>query len=270
MRKTIKMPSMANVGAGQTATLNCPVGLTYDLISIEYSGKKADGTTDVTLDDLQNIELRVNGKTIQSFKDGLELDRINQYHGRGAASGILNLWQVRPEMANLRDQRLTALGTRDVQTLSLHIDGESTLTSLSLSAKAVQSEPQNMGAITKIKAFPTSFAVSGEVEIDNLPRAGGVMIGCLHLFKSDVSNVEVEVNSIKAFDSTKDYSEEMQGRYKKTPQTASATHVDFMLEGDLSQAMDTRGVQDFRIRPTLDTAGYLRTVVEYIDGFAGI
>lgn len=270
MRKTIKMPSMSNVGAGQTATLNCPVGLTYDVISLEYSGKKADTSTDITLDDLKNIEVRVNGKTIQTFKDGLELDRINQYHGRGAASGIINIWFVRPEMANLRDQRLTALGTADVQTLSVHVDGEATLDSLSLSAKAVQSEPQNMGAIVKVKAFPASFAVSGEVEIDNLPRSGGVMIGCIHLFKANVSNVEVEVNSIKAFDSTKTYSEEMQTRYNKTPQTATATHIDFMLEGDLAQAMDTRGVQDFRIRPTLDTSGAVRTVVEYIDGFAGI
>jgi len=270
MRKTIKMPSMANVGAGQTATLNCPVGLTYDVISLEYSGKKANGTTDITLDDLQNIEVRVNGKTIQQFADGLELDQINQYHGRGAADGIINIWFVRPEMATLTDQRLTALGTRDVQTLSVHIDGESTLTSLALSAKAVQSEPQLMGAITKIKAFPASFAVSGEVEIDNLPRSGGVMIGVIHLFKADISNVEVEVNSIKAFDSSKAYSEEMQVRYGKTPQTAKATHIDFMLEGDLKQALDTRGVQDFRIRPVLDTSGAVRTVVEYIDGFAGI
>lgn len=270
MRKTVKMPSMANVGAGQTATLNCPVGLTYDVISLEYSGKKADTTTDITLDDLQNIEVRVNGKAVQSFKDGLEADIINKYHGRGAAEGILNIWFVRPEMATLTDQRLTALGTRDVQTLSVHVDGESTLASLNLSAKAVQSEPQLMGAITKIKSFPASFAVSGEVEIDNIPRNGGAMIGAIHLFKSDISNVEMEVNSNKAFDASKAYAEEIQKRYKKTPQTANATHIDYLLEGDLKQALDTRGVQDMRIRPTLDTSGSVRTVVEYIDGFAGI
>lgn len=270
MRKTIKLPSMANVGAGQTATLNCPVGLTYDVISIAYSGFKADGTTAITLDDLQNIEVRANGKTIQQFKDGLELDLINQYHGRGAANGILNIWFVRPEMANLGMQRLTALGTADVQTLSVHIDGEATLASLALTAKAVQSEAQPMGAITKIKAFPASFSVAGEVEIDNLPRSGGVMIGAIHLFKADISNVEIEVNSIKVFDATKAYSEELQARYAKVSQTAVATHADFMLEGDLSQSLDTRGIQDFRIRPTLDTSGAVRTVVEYIDGFAGI
>jgi hypothetical protein len=122
----------------------------------------------------------------------------------------------------------------------------------------------------KIKSFPASFAVSGEVEIDNIPRNGGVMIAAIHLFKSDISNVEVEVNSIKAFDASKAYTEEVQKRYGKTPQTATATHVDFLLEGDLAQSLDTRGVQDFRIRPTLDTSGAVRSVVEYIDGFAGI
>lgn len=269
MRKTVKMPSMSNVGPGQTATLNCPVGLTYDLISLEYSGVKADGSTPMDLADLQNIEVRVNGKTIQQFKDGLELDRINQYHGRGAANGILNIWFVRPEMASLKDQRITALGTADVQTLSVHVDGEKTLTSLSLSAHAVQSEPQPMGAITKVKAFPSSFATSGDVEIDNIPRSGA-MIGAVHLFKADISNVEMEVNSIKVFDASKAYAEEIQKRYGKTPQTANATHIDFMLEGDLAQAMLTKNVQDMRVRPRLDTSGAVRAVVEYIDGYAGI
>jgi hypothetical protein len=269
MRKTIKMPSMANVGAGQTATLNCPVGLTYDLISLQFSGMKADGTTPVTVGDLKNIEVRVNGKAIQMFKDGAELDAINQYHGRGAASGILNLWFARPELAAVRDQRLTSLGTVDVQTLSVHVDVEETLTSIVLSAKAMQSEPQLLGAITKVKAFPASFATSGEHEIDNIPRSGA-MIGCVHLFKADVSNVELEVNSIKVFDSSKSYAEELQTRYGKVPQTAIASHVDFMLEGDPAQSLETNNIKDMRIRPTLDTPGALRVVVEYIDGYAGL
>jgi hypothetical protein len=269
MRKTVKMPSMSNVGPGQTATLNCPVGLTYDLISLEYSGKKADGTTDITLDDLQNIEVRVNGKTIQHYKNGAELDRINQYHGRGAAAGVLNLFFVRPEMNDVKDQRITALGTVDVQTLTVQVDVEATLSSIQLSAYAVQSEPQILGAITKVKAFPVSFATSGQQEIDNLPRSGA-MIGVVHLFKSDISNVEMEVNGIKVFDGSKLISEEVQKRYKKIPQSADATHIDFMLEGDPAQALETSAIKDMRIRPTLDTSGAVRIVVEYIDGYAGI
>lgn len=269
MRKTIKMPSLANVGAGQTATLNCPVGLTYDVISFAYSGKKADGTTDVTLDDFKNVEVRVNGKAIQAYKDFLEIDRINQYHGRGAADGILNLWFVRPELSEVKDQRLTSLGTVDVQTLSVHVDIESTLTSAVINAQAVQSEPSYFGAVTKVKSFPVSFSTSGQHEIDNIPRSGA-MIGCMHLFKGDVSHVELEVNGIRIFDAEKSYSEELQKRYKKLPQTAVASHMDFMLEGDPSQSLETVNIKDMRIRPTIASAGQVRVVVEYFDGFAGI
>lgn len=261
MRKIVKLPSMSNVAAGAVATLNCPVGLTYECFTLKYTG--------VTLAQMTNIEVRVNGKTIQKFASGTELDEINTYHGRKAASGYLNIWQVRPELKALLDQRMTALGTADVQTLSLLVEIDAAATAPVLVAYALQSVPQPLGLICKVKAFPVSFATSGEQEIDNLPKSGA-RVAAIHLMKSDVSKVEVELDSIKVIETPKALAEELQTKYGKTPQTAVATHVDFLLDGDIKHAMATAGVQDFRVRPTIDTSGEVRCVVEYLDGYEGI
>lgn len=261
MRKLVKLPSFSNVVAGSTATLGCPVGLTYDLISVTYTG--------ITLEQMENIKIVVNGKVIQEYKSGQELDYINRYYGRGAAAGILNLWFLRPELATVRARRLTALGTADVSTLSVQMDVAAAAAAPVLTAHAVQSAPAPMGIVTKIKAFPRSFATTGLQEIDNIPRSGA-RIAAIHLFKSDVSAVEVAVNSATAWDLSKALGAEIQTRHGRTPIAAACTHVDWCLDGDPGHALETESVQDLRVKPTIDTVGEVRTVVEYLDGYAGI
>lgn len=274
MRELTPLPSISDVGPGNDSSLNLPLGKTYEMIQLEYSGKKANGVDDVTPSDLQNIEVQVNGKVIQAYKDGNEIDVLNQFYGRGAANGFLNLWFIRPELENIGGMwasRLTALGTADIQTLTLHFHGKDDLTSLSVKAHAVKNPvSQPMGLITKVRAFPRSFATSGQQEIDNIPRSGA-RIAAMHLFKSDVSDVELTVDQRNKVDASKALLEEYQIRVgKRTPQTAVATHIDFLINGDIEDALATKGVQDFRVKPTLDTNGDVRTVVEYLDYFAGI
>jgi len=263
MRKTTKLPSISNVGAGLTATLNCPLGLTYDRITFGYTG------TSVTRAMLKNIQVLINGKPVQIYKDGDELSNINDYYGRPANSGFVTLYFVRPELDNVQQQRLTAIGTLDVQTLSVNVDIDASAPGdFALTATAVQSEPQRLGVITKVKAFPMSSAVSGEIEIDNIPV--GPRIQAIHLFKSDISKLEVEMDGVKVYEASKTLGEVIQKEHSRVPVTASATHFDTQLENDNTQAMVTNNVQDFRLRPTLDTSGAVRIVVEYFDGLAGI
>ena len=262
MRVTNKLPSLTNVSAGSTAVLNLPLGLTYDFIQLEYSG--------VTLAQMKNIKLEVNGKIIQEFKDGNQIVFLNTYHGRPAdAAGFLTLWMIRPEMHTLQDQRLTALGTSDIKTLTLRFDIDAAATAPAVKAHAVQSEPQPFGLCTKIKSFVSSTAVAGVQEIDNLPT-NAARIGAIHLVKPDITDVEVTIDSMVAFQASKALAENIQKKYGKVPQTASATHIDWMLEGDMGQALTTQGVQDFRIKPTHGAAGQLDILVEYLDGLAGI
>lgn len=83
LKTTRRMPSFEAVGAGQTATLRLPIGLTFHQVWIEFAG--------VTLAQMDQIRLVANGQPIHNWGTGTELDRLNQYEGRSAAAGILVL-----------------------------------------------------------------------------------------------------------------------------------------------------------------------------------
>lgn len=261
MRVTKRLPSLSNVAAGSTSVLNLPLGRTYENIKLVYAG--------VTLAQLKNIQLKANGKVFQRFADGNEIDLINKYYGRPAADGILTMWFVQPEMKTARDERITALGTADLKTLTLEFDIDAGAANPVITAHAIQSEAAPFGLCTKVLRFPVNSAVTGVQEIDNLPTAGA-RIKAIHLLKSDVSAVELEINGFLAYEASKALSEQNQKDYARVPQTASATHLDFVLEGDMAQAVVTQGVQDMRLRQTLETAGATNILVEYYDGLAGI
>lgn len=259
-RQSRLLNSFSNVSAGSTATLQLPLGTTYDALHFEYSG--------VTLAQLKNIEVRVNGKVIQSFTDAVRLQAINKYYSRNIKSGVVTIWFVRPEMDNVALRRMTALGTADISTLDVRIDIDAAAAAPVLTAYAVKSNQMPLGMITKFKRFPASSATSGLKEIDNIPREA--RIAAVHLFKADISKCEVEVNERVQYDFSKTLGAGVQVDYGRTPDAAVHTTVDFCLEGDPSQALVVQGANDFRLRTTLDTSGAFDIVVEYLTSFDGI
>ncbi|NIB44745.1 hypothetical protein HBA55_34515 [Pseudomaricurvus alkylphenolicus] len=258
-RKIIPLPSFTQVSAGADTSLTLPVGgNTYERILVEYSG--------ATLAQLENIEVRLNGDPIQHFKTGQQLEYINDYYGRPKTSGIFSLWAIRPEMTNIQQRRMTAWGTLNVDHLSIHLDVDGAATSPTLKAHAIISAPRPMIFVNKVKQFPHNSAVSGQVDIDNIPR--GPRIVAAHLFKSDISDVEIEMDNVKFYDASKSLAEAIQQENGRVPQTAQATHIDFLGDNDIGNALITANARDFRIKPTLDTSGATDICVEYLDRVA--
>lgn len=268
------MPSLSNVAAGQTATLKLPLGLTYYLFQLEFSG--------VTLAQLKNPTFEINGKPVMSWKDGVEVDNINQHYQRGAATTVLNFWFMRPELTgkkvqlvngravSISDSDLTAIGTADIATLDFRVDIDAAAAAPVLKAYAMRGQNQPLGLICKVKSFPRSFATTGTQEIDTLPRGNGARIAAIHCIKGDVSALAVVVDSINVIEGSKTVIGEAQKRFKRTPMEEDMTTVDFLLSGDILDALQLQGVADFRLKPAIDTVGEVRTVVEYLDGLDGL
>jgi hypothetical protein len=229
---------------------------------------KVSGVTNAQLKDIQ---IRVNGRVIQEFNDADEIAMLNDYYKRGSTPGYVDLWFIRPELVALKDQRMTALGTMDVQTLDISIDIDGAAANPVIEAYAVMSEPAPLGVITKVKRFPLTFAAGGEQDISNLPM-NGARIGAIHLQSSlEISKARVVVNNVDVFEADAETAAQVQNIYQRVSDAASSVfHIDWMLEGDLSQALITQGVQDFRIKPTLDAGGQVNALVEYLDGFNGV
>jgi hypothetical protein len=128
----------------------------------------------------------------------------------------------------------------------------------------VDPAPQPLGVFVKVREFPFSSAVAGEVEIDKLPR--GAYYAAIHLFKADVSKVEVQANQVKIVDATKTVlqREQKEATPARAP-LAGATHIDFLTEGDLAQSIKTGDLYDWRIKCELDTAGSVDIITETLD-----
>lgn len=258
-RRILKLPSWTPVTAGNDTSLDLPVGgNTYERILIEYSG--------VTLAQLKNLELRLNGDPVQRFTDGQQLEDLNDFYQRPKKAGFLTLWAIRPELTNIAQRRLTAWGTMNVQTLSVHLDVHEDATAPKLTAHAVISDPRPMEVITKIKQYPFSSAVSGKVEVDNVPR--GPRIVAAHFFKSDISAIEVELDGRKFYEAAKGLGEAIQNENGRAPITGSCTHIDFLGDDDIGNALVTANARDMRFKPTLATAGNTDILVEYLDQVA--
>ncbi|WP_025822960.1 major capsid protein P2 [Shewanella marina] len=270
-RSFVKLPSFSNVSKGNTATLELPLGRTYDKIYVNYTG--------VTLAQLKNIRIEVNGKAILEFKDGQALANYNKRYGRNTAANVLDFHFKRDELVTLAEKRMFGLGTASVQghptiaNVTLRVEIDAAATSPKLEAHAIQSNPSPIGYITKVKNFPVALN-AGVTEIDKLPRPASARIAAIHVITdATVEKLEVEIDSIKVFDMPKTLAEKIQVDHDRAPQSGQVS-ADFILEGDLKQAIPLQGLQDFRLRvetaSNTPAATAATVVVEYFDGLAGI
>lgn len=267
MQREIPISNIQNASAGKKALLICPVGDTYDEITIAYTG------TAVTRAMLTNIKVLASGEEIQFFTDGNELQAINNYYKRADNAGYLTIYFNRREMKSLSDERIFGAGTADQASFVIESDILGTAPAdFAITAEALVSAPQPLGVFTRVKKFNFSASVAGDLDISTLTM--GPRIIAMHVVKPDASKVLVKADEVVLFDTTKLKAQVVQLNYGRTPQSATMTHVDFCLEGDAAGAFITelndpsrpyKKTKDVLLRPTLDTAGAGYVLVEYFD-----
>ncbi len=267
-RKLLQLPSMSRVVAGAKATLELVTGFTYFNIVVSATG------TLLTAAMFGRVNVFVNGKVIATYANLQRLMDLNAYYNRSVDTpNEFMIHFFRADMMDIIYRRAPGIGTGDVQTMHVTIDIDLTAPGdLAMNAHAfVDPEPQALGTFFKVLEFPFASAVAGKVEIDRLPR--GAFYSAIHLFKPDVSAVEVNLDGNKIVDASKlvlEREEKEASPVKRVPQSAVATHIDWLLEGDIAQSIDTSTVQDFRTVMTLDTAGAVDIVTETLDTLGGV
>lgn len=268
MKKIIRLPSLSRVSPGSKATLQIPLGPTYE--RIVFSVAAAAG---LDANDIGRIDVVMNGNVKMTFKDLQRLMDINAYYGREADTVSATAMQFaihfnRAEMAENIWRAAPGVGTADLQTLHIEMDIPAAAPAdMTITAHAqANPERQNLGVFFNVKEFPVSSATAGQFEADKLPR--GAWYSAIHLFKADISAVEVVANDVKIIDATKTVLERFQraaAPKARVPQTAKATHVDFTTDGVLLDCLPTANLDDFRVRMTLATAGNVDIVTETLD-----
>ena len=266
--RIITCPSAQNVVEGDTVTQDLPVGnLVYEMLQVDMGG------TTFLADDILNISLKADGNEIQFFESGTVLQDINDYYTRPANTAALQLFLSRPEMVRLTDQRITGLATNGLASLVLSGDLSGTTAPTMVTRRAVTGlrKENAIPLVTKVKRFTYAPGAAGEVECSNI-RLGPRIIA-IHFYKSDVDSVIIQDEESVIYRGDKTELEYMQEAYGRTPQSAVMTTVDFCLDNDLSQALETTRIgrdnveraRALRILPTVGSSGSMPVYVEYLD-----
>jgi hypothetical protein len=114
MKKHIKLPSMSRVVPGAKAVLELPIGPTYERLLFSVSAAAGLDASDVG-----RIDVNIDGKTIQTFKNLQRLIDVNGYWGRDADSVaatamVFAIHFNTPEMESNLMRRAAGIGTSDV------------------------------------------------------------------------------------------------------------------------------------------------------------
>lgn len=249
-RHTKELPSFSTVAKGDTATLILPLGKTYDHIHIKYSG--------VTPEQLKNIRVEVNSKSIQEYHDGAQLNAFNKFLGHNVEDGTLDLHFKRDELKTLMEARMYGLGTASfhpktgepfpdpINTVVIKIDIDGGAAAPVLKATALQSEPAPVGMISKMRNFPV--ALNGGINhIDRIKATPTASLAALHVVTSAVvEKMEVYADNQLIFQADTETFRKIQRDHGRDPQ-AGVYSADFILEGDMLQAISMDGVQDLRV-----------------------
>lgn len=269
MKKIVKLPSISQVVAGSTASLQLPLGNTYEKLLF-----KATAAANLNTADIKRINVLIDGNVVQTYKNLDRLIAINGYYDRetdtvtGDTAIEFAIHFARAELLDNVWRKAPGFGTIDVQTFHIEIElADDAPADVNLTAHAlVDPIQQKLGAFFRIREFPVSNATAGVFEVDKLPR--GAWYSVIHAFKADISKVEVEANQVKIIDATKSILERTQkgaSPVKRVPASAAATHIDMILDGNLLDSLQTANLSDFRLKLTLDTEGAVDVVTETLD-----
>lgn len=259
----IKVPKKNSVEAGTQFAIKPAIGPTYEVFYLYLKGG-------LTLAQLKDIRVEVRGKPIQIFRDGVQAQMLNKHYKRPLSdkADVLALWFYRPELHNLEQRRNFALGTADVDTLSITMDIAADAPQASdIEVKARTTAARPLGVITKIKQYPQTFAQGGEQDIADIPTRDAALVG-MHFGTGHIEAMRLELDSLKVVEGTK---AELHDAYSEwvEAQTSNA-HLSFVARGDQFDALITEGVQDFRVTIDLAQAATFPLMVEYFDSYSGL
>jgi hypothetical protein len=256
----VKNTPFTNVVATGIATVNLPIGMSYNKIILALGG------TTFTKAMITNINLKVNGKIIYQAL-GSRLDLINQYRGLTAAAGFLTIDLTEPRAKTMVEQYIgnlnTANGVSSV-TIEVTISGA---TAPTLDSYAELGPPQQLGVLAKHIPFTQSFASSGKfpMKLIDITNRGGIVKRVHFAHGGNLTNLEVKKNGIVIWDNVAAAVNSFwQGEYQKTAQTNIYTY-DPCADNNYANGVKTADATALEFNPTFSAADSVTAVVEVLD-----
>ncbi len=286
MKITQLLPTPTGVASGGGSVVaQLPIGLSYETLLIDYGGSLVPA-------DMSNIRVVANGKPIQEYRSGTELNTYNVFNRRttAATNTIIAIDFIRRLLPDRAMREATKLGTGKpvdlnrysgqtasganipnpnynpfpVQTLTLEMTlGTSVGSTGTIALYAIQSEAAPTGIIRKLRPFTYSPGAT-TYEIADLPK--GDMINAVYFnYGVKITRIQLLRDNYTMFDRLLTLNNLIQtDDTYRTPQTGMFVH-DTTESGFGDQVITTAGVNDFRYRLTFSTTPTTLTLsVDYI------
>lgn len=267
---TLRMPSASGVpvaGVAGTATFKLPIGRRYHNLHLGYSG--------VTLGQMPEMRILANGKPFQTFS-ATDRDSMNQHDGLEAAAGILVIPFDRPKLKTRAGMEDTAINTgvpdkdgRMITTFDLEIDIAAAHAGAAFTLFAEQSEAVagGPGTMINMRRFPVAFPGAGQFDIADLPKGSATTLGINRIWMkptaNNVTGVIIERDTRNIWERSAALNTLLLKNGEKTPQ-AGFFVIDRTERRFGGDPIELIGVQDFRLRTTVDGAMTNNVTVEYL------
>lgn len=258
----------SNVVPTGTATNQVTPGRTVEVLRYRLGG------TTFTKAMIPSLKLKANGKVIIEGS-GAQLDAINAYRGEATNAAFLDVQFADYAMLSELDRMVgafdTSLGIGNI-TAEVQIAGATAPTLLPILVESAQQKDRAGNAapfaplISKILSYPFNVATGGKLPV-NLPFGpqSGSIIKRMHFFHSGtMTGIEVKEDGLVVHESVAAENQFDQQKAGRVPQ-ANCYTVDFVLDGNIKKALDTRTARSLEVLPSFSAAGSGTVLVEYLD-----
>lgn len=273
---TTKLPNPEGVVAGGTATFRIPVGRRIHALYLDY----AYNASTQNVADFEEIRIFANGQVIQRFT-GTERDTMNQFDGKAASVGVLELPFDRSGLKTKAGEEETALNTgvadeqgRKITSMYMEIDLNSGMTiaasDLALYAKQSDAIPGGPGIIPYIRREQRNPAgADSDFQISDLVNPGVNAPDKISLARvtfvpstGSIANLKIDRNTYSIFDRTDELNRVIQNAGVRTAQSGYYT-IDTSENGLGGELIDLFGMTDYRYRLDVSATMTLTCLSEY-------
>lgn len=258
----------SNVVATGVATNQITPGRTLENLQLKLGG------TTFTKAMITLIKLKAQGKTIVEGS-GTEINAINAYRGQSIDAAFLDLQFADYSMNNEFDRQVgsfdTSLGITNI-TSEITIAGATAPTLTPILVQSAQ-QKDNKGAslpfaplLTKVLRYPFAQATGGQLPFAvPFGAQNGAIIKRVHVrHGGNMTAATVKQDGLVIHESVQAENAYMQTRMGRSPQANMYT-LDFVMDGDIKKALDTRDARSLEWLFTFSAADTGTILVEYLD-----
>jgi hypothetical protein len=278
MKTTRKMPSFQGVGAGQVATLELPIGLTYHALLFELGGTFTTSLID-------KISFDFNGRPVWELT-GDELDDVNTYVNGAPYNGTdrqiyLSFDRIGQRLKEMSE--MTAIGTgmpydgdpksatynpTPLVSIVCKIEINAAAVNPTIEAYAIQSGPRSLGAFIKRRKYYRTISGAGRLEVSDLPKGDPIDKIWIYAPGGNLDKVTLDRDNYRAFERTVTQNDFVQTYHaRRTP----VTNLYVIDPAETGNGMDmiNSAVYDFRLGLETSGAENFTIIVDYLGDLSG-